>query len=364
MIPIAKPQIGKEEKQAVLEVLESGMLVQGPKVLEFEEKFAKYVGSKYAVATSSGTTALHLALLANEIGPGDEVITSPFSFIASANCILYVGAKPVFVDIEPDYFCINPALIKKKITKKTKAIIPIDLYGHPCQINDVKRFTLKNGLVVIEDACQAHGAEIGCRRVGSFTTTCFSFYPTKNMTTGEGGMVTTNNRRMAEKLQLLRAHGSKVRYYHDFLGYNFRMTDIAAAIGIEQLKKLEKFNRQRINNAKYLSKKLGGVDGIIVPKVKEGCRHVFHQYTIRVTPKFGKSRDEVIEILKKNEIGFGVYYPVPIHQQKLYRKIFVETGHAPSLPVAEQMSKEVLSLPIHPGVTRKDLDKIAGVFKK
>ena len=360
MIPIAKPQIGKEEKQAVLEVLESGMLAQGPKVAEFEEKFARYVGAKYAISTSSGTTALHLALLANEIGPGDEVLTSPFSFIASANCILYVGAKPVFVDIEPDYFCIDTALIKKKITKKTKAIIPIDLYGHPCQINDVKRFTLKNGLVVIEDACQAHGAEVGSRRIGSFTTTCFSFYPTKNMTTSEGGMVTTNNRQMAEKLKLLRAHGSKVRYYHDFLGYNFRMTDIAAAIGIEQLKKLEKFNRQRIKNAKYLSKKLEGVGGIIAPKVGEDCRHVFHQYTIRVTPKFGKSRDEVTEILKKNEIGFGIYYPVPIHQQRLYRKL----GYTDKLPVAEQMSKEVLSLPIHPGVTERDLDKIAGVFKK
>lgn len=172
-------------------------------------------------------------------------------------------------------------------------------------------------------------------------------------------MVTTNNLQIAEKLRLLRAHGSKVRYYHDFLGYNLRMTDIAAAIGIEQLKKLEKFNRQRIKNAKYLSKKLEGVSGIITPKVKEGYRHVFHQYTIRVTSEFGKSRDEIIGALRKNEIGFGVYYPVPIHQQKLYRKL----GYKDKLPVAEKLSQEVLSLPIHPGVTKKDLDKIVAVFK-
>lgn len=359
MIPIAKPQIGEEEKRAVLKVLESGMLAQGQKVLEFEEKFAQFVGAKYAVTTSSGTTALHLSLMAHGIGPGDEVITSPFSFIASANAILFVGAKPVFVDIEPDYFCIDPDRLEKKITRKTKAIIPVDLYGHPCQIKDIKSLTLDNG-VVIEDACQAHGAEIDGKRLGSFATTCFSFYPTKNMTTGEGGMVATNRKKIAEKVRLFREHGSKTRYYHDILGYNFRMTDIAAAIGIAQLKKLERFNRQRIKNAKYLTEKIESVDGIITPKVRKGCRHVFHQYTVRITPEFGKSRDEVMEVLKKNEIGFGIYYPRPIHQQKLYKKL----GYQDKLPVAEKMSKEVLSLPIHPGVTKKDLDKIATVFKR
>lgn len=336
------------------------MLAQGLKVEEFEKKFAKYVGAKYAVAISSGTAALHLSLLAHGIGPDDEVITSPFSFIASSNCILYVGAKPVFVDIEPDYFCSDPNLIAEKITKKTKAIIPVDLYGHPCQIKGIKHLVFDKGVVVIEDACQAHGAEVGGRKVGSFATTCFSFYPTKNMTTGEGGMVTTNNRQVAEKVKLLREHGSKVRYYHDLLGYNFRMTDIAAAIGIEQLKKLEKFNRQRIRNADYLTRKLSGVSGIITPQVRKNCRYVFHQYTIRITSEFGKSRDEVVEVLKKNGIGFGIYYPLPIHQQRLYRKL----GYRDHLPVAEKMSQEVLSLPIHPGVTKKDLDSIAAVFRK
>lgn len=360
MIPIAKPQIGKEEKQAVLKVLELGMLAQGPEVLEFEKRFAKFVEAKYAVAVSSGTAALHLALLAHGIGSGDEVITTPFSFIASSNCILFVGAKPVFADIEPDYFCLDPSLMEKKINKKTKAIIPIDLYGQPCQIKEILRIARKYNLVVIEDACQAHGATFGGRRVGSFTATGFSFYPTKNMTTGEGGMVTTNNRQIAEKIKMLREHGSRVRYHHDILGYNFRMTEMAAAIGIEQLKKLEKFNRQRIKNAEYLSRKLSKIDGIIVPKVRKGCRHVFHQYTIRITPEFGKSREEVIEELKRNKIGFGIYYPLPIHKQKLYRKL----GYKDTLPVAEKMSKQVLSLPIHPGVTKKDLDFIAETFVK
>lgn len=360
MIPVAEPQIGQEEKQAVLKVLESGMLAQGPKVLEFEEKFAKFVGAKYAVATSSGTTALHLSLLAHGIGPGDEVITSPFSFIAPANAILYIGAKPVFVDIEPEYFCIDSDLIKKKITKRTRAIILVDLYGHPCQIKLITSLARNKGLVVIEDACQAHGAEINGQKVGSFTTTCFSFYPTKNMTTGEGGMVTTNSKKIAEEVKLLREHGSKARYYHDILGYSFRMTDIAAAIGIEQLRKLEEFNRQRLKNAQYLSRELKKVGGIITPKVRKGCRHVFHQYTIRVASEFGRSRDEVMGVLKKSKIGFGVYYPLPIHQQKLYRKL----GYKDKFPVAEKMSREVLSLPIHPGVTKKDLDFIAGTIAK
>jgi len=360
MIPIARPQIGKEEKQAVLEVLESGMLAQGSKVLEFEERFANFVGAKYAMAVSSGTAALHLSLLAHGVGPGDEVITSPFSFIASANAILFVGATPVFVDIEPDYFCLDPALIEKKISKKTKAIIPVDLYGHPCQIKEILKIAREHNLVVVEDACQAHGAAVGGKRVGSFTTTCFSFYPTKNMTTGEGGMVTTNSHQIAERINLLREHGSRVRYYHDILGFNFRMTDIAAAIGIEQLKKLEKFNRQRIKNAECLARKLNDISGIITPKVRNGCRHVFHQYTIRITPDFGRSRDEVVEILKKNGIGLGIYYPLPIHKQKVYQRL----GYRDKLPMAEKMSKQVLSLPIHPGVTKENSAFIAETMAK
>ena len=249
-INIASPQIGKEEIKAVTDVMKSGMLAQGPRVAEFEEKFAKFIGTKYAVATSSGTTALEVALRAHGIKEGDEVITTPFTFIASANSILYTGARPVFVDIDPETFNIDPDLIEKAITKKTKAILPVHLYGSACDMTKIMQIAKKHHLDVIEDACQAHGAEWKNKKVGSFGTGTFSLYPTKNMTTGEGGMITTNDKEVYEQALLIRAHGSKVKYYHDILGYNYRMTDIEGAIGIEQLKKLPKFNKARQANAR------------------------------------------------------------------------------------------------------------------
>ncbi len=239
-VNIAQPQIGKEEIKAVTEVLKSGMLAQGPKVAEFEEKFAKFIGVKCAIATTSGTTALHVALLSAGIGPGDEVITTPLTFIATANAILYTGARPVFVDIDEATYNINPDLIEKVITEKTKAIMPVHLYGQSANMTKIMAVARKHKLTVIEDACQAHGARWKEKKVGSFGIGAFSFYPTKNMTTGEGGMITTDSKEIYEKACLIRAHGSKVKYYHDILGYNFRLTDIGAAIGIEQLKKLPK----------------------------------------------------------------------------------------------------------------------------
>lgn len=251
MIPIAKPNIGEEEKNAVMEVLESGMLAQGLKVKEFEERFAKYIGTKYAVATSNGTTALHIALLSSGIKKGDEVITTPFSFIASATSILFCNAVPVFADIKTKTFNINPNKIEKAITKKTKAIMVVHLYGQSSEMDRIKEIANKKKLSLIEDACQAHGAENNGKRVGSIGDIgCFSFYPTKNMTTGEGGMITTNDHVIAEKVRLLRDHGQKERYEHVIVGYNYRMTNIAAAIGIEQLQKLEQFNKKRRENAK------------------------------------------------------------------------------------------------------------------
>ncbi len=355
MILIARPQIGEEEKRAVLEVLNSGVIAQGPKVAEFEKQFAQYIGAKYAIAVSSGTAALHLALLALGIGRGDEVITSPFSFIATANAILYVGAKPVFVDIDEDDFNINEEKIEEKITKKTKAILPVHLYGQAAEMARILEIAQKYNLCVIEDACQAHGAEYKSRKVGSLGDCgCFSFYPTKNMTTGEGGIVTTNSKEIYEKVKVLREHGSKVRYYHQVLGYNFRMTDMEAAIGTEQLKKLDKFNRKRQKNARILTEGLKDIKGIIVPKIKENRTHVFHQYTIRITKEFGKTRDEVAKILNENNIGTGIHYPLPIHKQPLYQKL----GYKDKLEVAEKLSQEVLSLPVHPEITRKDLNYI------
>lgn len=359
-INIAAPQIGKEEIKAVTDVMKSGMLAQGPKVAEFEEKFAKFIGVKYAVATSSGTTALEVALRAHQIGPGDEVITTPFTFIASANSILYVGAKPVFVDIDEATFEIDPDLIEKAITKKTKAIMPVHLYGNACDMTKIMAIAKKHKLAVIEDACQAHGAEWRNKKVGSFGTGAFSLYPTKNMTTGEGGMITTDSKEIYDRCNLLRAHGSKIKYYHDILGYNYRMTDMEAAIGVEQIKKLNKFNTARIKNAHFLNKNLSKLTGLIVPEPAKEAKHVYHQYTIRITADFPLKRDEVLANLTENSIGTAVFYPLPINEQKVYKDL----GYKGNTPIAAKVSAEVLSLPVHPGLKQKDLDFIVKTFVK
>jgi len=363
-VNIASPQISEEEIKAVTAVLKSGMLAQGPKVAEFEEKFARFIGTKYAVATSSGTTALHVALLAHGIGSGDEVITSPFTFIASANSILYTGAKPIFVDIDEKSFNLDPAKIEKAITRsasrRTKAIMPVHLYGQPADMTRIMALARKRKLAVIEDACQAHGAAWKNKKVGSFGTGTFSLYPTKNMTTGEGGMITTDSREIYEKANLIRSHGSKIRYYHDILGFNFRLTDIGGAIGIEQLKKLPRLNRARQKNAAYLNNNLGKIPGIIVPVPAKNALHVYHQYTIRITEEFGLSRDEVLKKLTESSIGTAIFYPLPINEQKLYQ----EMGYKANTPVAEAIAKEVISLPVHPGLRKKDLDYIIKILTK
>jgi perosamine synthetase len=351
VIPIAKPLMGEEEKEAIIAVLESGILAQGPEVEEFERAFAAMCGVRYAMAASSGTTALHLALLAHGIGPGDEVITSPFTFISSANSILFVGAKPVFVDIDESSYNIDPSLIEGRITPRTKALMPVHLFGNPCDMEAIMTIAARHGLVVIEDAAQAHGASVNGKKVGSFGTGCFSFYPTKNMTTAEGGMVTSDDDQVAERVRLLRSHGMKRRYYHDFLGYNFRMTDVHAAIGLAQLAKLQVFNEKRIANARYLTERLRDI--IIAPQVKVGYRHVFHQYTIRVKG----DRDQFVEQLRERGIGTGIYYPLPVHKQPVYQ----ELGYTDRLPIAEAMSREVLSLPVHPALSRADLERIVEV---
>ncbi len=358
MINIAKPLIGKEEKEAVMQVLDSGVIAQGPRVKEFEEKFAAYAGAKYGVAVSSGTTALHIALLANGVGPGDEVVTTPFTFIASANAVLYSGARPVFADVGED-FNLDPSKIEEKITPKTKAILPVHLYGQPADMKPIMEVAEKKGLRVVEDACQAHGAEYGGRRVGSFATGCFSFYPTKNMTTSEGGMVTTNDQAVYDKCNLLRAHGMPVRYHHEMLGYNYRLTDIAAAIGIEQLRKLEGYNEARIRNARLLTKGLSGVKGVVTPKEYPLRRHVYHQYTIRLDG-FRLSRDETIAALKERGVGSMIYYPIPVHKQKLY----LDMGYEGKYPLTEKYSDEVLSLPVHPSVTEADVETIVKAFRE
>ncbi|MDK2940434.1 MAG: perosamine synthetase [Methanolobus sp.] len=349
MIPIAKPDIGDEEKEAVIQVLSSGMIAEGKRVAEFERTFAEYIEVEHCVAVNSGTAALHAAMLAQGIGKGDEVITTSFSFIATANSIMYTGAKPVFVDIETETFNIDTDLIENSITKNTKALMPVHLYGHPAEMKAINDIAEDHNLVVIEDACQAHGAIYHGKKVGSFGTGAFSFYPTKNMTTGEGGMITTNDEEVARKARMIRAHGSQQRYLHEMMGYNLRMTDIAAAIGLVQLDKVDGYNAARRKNAAMLSEGLKDISEIKVPAVRDGCEHMFHQYTIRVD-----NRDEMVTKLNQQGIGTGVYYPIPIHKQPLY----VELSYKDYLPECEKAAKEAISLPVHPGVSEEDINKI------
>ena len=349
MIPIARPQMGEEEKQRVWEAMASGSLAQGPRVRELEEGFAAYVGAGHAVATSSGTTALHLALLGYGIGPGDEVITVPFTFIASANSVLYTGARPVFVDIAERDFTIDPSLVEAAVTERTRAILPVSLYGQPADMDAVNEIAERHGLAVVEDAAQAHGAAIGKRRSGTWGAGTFSFYPTKNMTTGEGGMITTDDGALAERVRLLREHGMKVRYHHDVVGYNFRMTDIAAAIGLAQLPKLPAANeRRRAIAARYDDE----LRGVLTPQVRPGVTHVYHQYTLRVN-----ERDAFAEALKARGVGSAIYYPIPVHRQKPF--LALGYGHE-SVPVTDRLTAQVLSIPVHPSLSD---DEVAAVIE-
>jgi perosamine synthetase len=395
MIPIAHPLLGAEEEDAVLAVLRSGQLAQGERVAAFEKRFAELCQVPEAIAVSTGTAALHLALIAHEIGYGDEVITTPFSFAATANAILLVGAVPVFVDIDAETCNIDPSLVEAAITPRTKAILPVHLYGNPCDMQRLQAIAAEQHLVIIEDACQAHAASIDGKPVGSFGTGCFSFYPTKNMTTGEGGIITTSDPLIAERARLLRSHGQKERYHHVALGFNQRMTELQAAIGLAQLEKLERFTEKRRANAAYLSEHLG--PAVKTPPARDGYRHVYHQYTIRVPQE--SSRDAWAAQLLKRGIGTAVHYPCPIHQQPFYQEardlyriaarpldeeqmatiVKTPTGPlessngsgaatltatrpagstTPGLPEAEKAAQQVLSLPVHPALGEDDLAAI------
>lgn len=355
MISIAKPYLDEAEIEAVAAVLRSGVIAEGPRVAQFEQAFAEYIGVGHAVAVNSGTAALHVALMAHGIGKGDEVITSPFSFVATANSIVYTGAKPVFADIEPDTYNISPDQIHEMITSRTKAIMPVHLYGHAADMGAIMEIAEDHNLLVIEDACQAHGATYKGKKVGSFGTGAFSFYPTKNMTTSEGGILTTDDPNIAARSRMLRAHGSKQRYLHEMIGYNFRMTDISAAIGIVQMGRLAEFTEKRRQNAKKLSTGLNSTKNIILPVEKEHCSHVYHQYTIR-TPR----RDSLRDALQAKDIGTGTYYPLCIHQQPLYK----EMGFAGSFPHSEKASREVLSIPVHPGLSDADISTVIAAIKE
>ena len=351
MIPISNPWLTDHEKRAVTQVLDSGMLAQGPRVV-VERAFAEYIGVKHAVATSSGTAALHVALLADNIGPGDEVITTPFTFIASVNSILYTGATPSLVDIGSD-FNLDVTQVEAAITPHTKAIMPVHLFGQPCDMDALTEIARAHNLILIEDACQAHGASFRSKRVGSFSTGGFSFYATKNMTTGEGGMLTTNDDAIVAHARLLINHGMRVRYQHEELGYNYRMTDLAAAIGIEQARNSWMPVMLVVSRMPHFMMSVYPISrGVELPQLAPHRSHVYHQYTIRLTPaSFPLSREQFIAALSSRGIGSGIYYPEPVHRQS---SVASKAWAQVDLPRSETDAAQVVSLPVHPLVTAAD----------
>ncbi|PSP55921.1 aminotransferase DegT [Halobacteriales archaeon QS_1_67_19] len=354
-VPIADPDLGEREIEGVVEVMESGMIADGPEVREFESEFADYCEADHGIATSNGTTALHAAFEALEIGEGDKVVTSPFSFVASANAIRLAGAEPVFADIDPDTFDLDPTAVEEAVRREddVAAIVPVHIYGLPAEMDRLLNIADDNDLAVVEDAAQAHGAEYRGRRVGSFgDAACFSFYPTKNMTTGEGGMITTDRDDVAERAESYINHGRPPEggYEHVRLGHNFRMTSMAAAIGRAQLDRLPRYNEARRSNAAYLSDALEDAD-VVAPTEPDERRHVYHQYTIKTD-----DRAKLADHLEDAGVGTGVYYPTPIHEQPAYESV----EH--SAPVAERTAEQALSLPVHPNVSERDLRTIAAAI--
>ncbi|MFS2280418.1 DegT/DnrJ/EryC1/StrS family aminotransferase [Microbacterium sp. OR21] len=349
-IPPAKPIIGDEEREAVDRVMRSGMVAQGPEVAAFEAEFSEhFVPGRPSVAVNSGTAGLHLGLLAAGVGAGDEVIVPSFTFAATGNSVALTGGTPVFVDIEPETFTLDPAAVAAAITPQTKGILPVHLYGHPARMRELEKLAAERGVALYEDAAQAHGASLDGRPVGSFGEfAMFSLYPTKNMTSGEGGMVTTATAEIARRVKLLRNQGMERQYENEVIGFNARMTDIHAAIGRVQLTKVDAWTKTRQANAAFLDANLRGV---VVPPVAEGAVHVYHQYTIRVP----EDRDGFVRALKdEHQVGSGVYYPIPNHRLPSL------APYAPGLdlPETERAAREVVSLPVHPSLTQADLERI------
>lgn len=358
MIPAAKPLIGDDERAAVDRVLRSGMVAQGPEVAAFEQEFAdQLVGGRVCVAVNSGTSGLHLGLLASGIGEGDEVIVPSFTFAATANAVALTGATPVFADISADTFNLDPEAVRGAITDRTAAVMPVHLYGHPADVEGLRTLTAEHGIQLFEDAAQAHGASVHGDPVGSFGSfAMFSLYPTKNMTSGEGGMVSCADEEIARGVRLLRNQGMEQQYANEVIGLNNRMTDIHAAIGRVQLTKVGAWTQARRENAAWLDEALGGIEGVVVPPVREGCTHVYHQYTIRVAGASGAERDRVVQALREeHRVGCGVYYPTPNHELVSLARF----APAWELPQTARAAAEVISLPVHPSLSPQDLERVA-----
>jgi len=379
-IPIASLMLGEGEEKAVIEVLRSGYLVQGEVVEKFEKEFAKFNGVTHAIAMNSGTAALHIALQALKILPGDKIIAPPYTFSASATAALFLGGIPVFVDINPESFNIEPEKIEKAITKKTKGIIPVHLFGLPADMDPIKEVAEKHDLFILEDAAQAHKALYKDRMVGTFgDVAIYSFYATKNMTTGEGGMIVTDDDEIAEKCRIIRDQGQKGKYNHVLLGYNYRMTNIMAAIGLKQLEKLPYFTEKRQEFSRKLSKELEKIGELIKPpKEPEGYEHVYYLYACLLKEKSGWERDDFIKALEAEGISARPIYTTLLYQQPLYENIkdpniypyaemiknFLPNYKEVKCPIAEETTKKVIQLPMHPKLTKKDLQDIITAIEK
>jgi perosamine synthetase len=345
MIPIARPDLGPEELAAVTEVLGSGMLAQGRKVAELEERWAEFIGVRHAIAMANGTVALMSVFSGIDLEPGDEVITVSHTFAATANAILYTGATPVFIDIEPDTYLIDAKMIEAAITPRTRAICPVHLFGLVADMDMIRAIADRHGLAVVEDACQAHGATFRGRKAGSFGIGAFSLYATKNMTTAEGGFVTTNDDQLADWLRLYRNQGMRSRYQFEILGFNFRLTDLAAAIGLAQFGKLPRNTARRQAIAARYDEAFADLP-VRLPVTPDGRNHVFHQYTVDV----GQARDAIVEELREAGVGADVYYPIPVHRQEY----IMERGLHADLPVTDAAAARTLALPMFPGLTEDE----------
>jgi perosamine synthetase len=361
--PVAEPEIGEEELKNVIEVVKSGWVSsKGKFVEEFENLFAKYIGVKYGVATSNGTVALHLALVALDVGPHDEVIVPDLTFAATLNAVLYVGAKPVIVDIDPNYWCLDLSKLREAITSRTKAIIPVHLYGHPCDMDAIMEVAVRHGLYIVEDAAEAHGAEYKVRRVGSFGhIACFSFYGNKIITTGEGGMCLTNDEELAEKMKILRDHGMdpKKRYWHNIVGFNYRMTNLQAALGVAQLSKIERFIEKKRRIARLYAEELSSIEGITLHPEMPWAKCVYWLYSVLIDEeKMGINRDKLAEKLQNYGIETRNFF-YPLHEMPLYQKYAKR-----SYPASSAISRKGLNLPSSVKLSGEDITYITQKIKK
>jgi len=356
VIPISAVALGEDEERLVVEVLRSGQLAQGPMVARLEGEFAAYCGTRHAVAVANGTLALVAALRVLGVGSGDEVVTSAFTFVATLNAILECGARARFADVDPVTFNVDPDSLGDVCTDRTRVVMPVHLYGQPADMASVAAIAERDGATIVEDAAQAHGASVGGRRVGGFGVGTFSFYATKNITTGEGGMVTTDDDDVADRLRMLRNHGMRARYMYESVGTNFRLTDLQAAIALPQLARLDATIAKRQANAARLDAGLSGIAGLVTPLVGPERGHVFHQYTIRVTADAAVDRDTLAAQLASRGVQTGIYYPRVVFDYDCYRDH--PNVVAADVPAARATAGEVLSLPVHPNLSAADLDHI------